>query len=83
MWVGLLAALFVVAMTRFGLVAAVGVGVAAGILTVTPVTLDTSAWYAPASMLTLATLIALAGYACYLAVGGNRLRARDLARPGA
>ena len=68
---GLLAALFVVAMTRFGLIAAVGVGVAFGILTVTPVTLDMSAWYAPASTLTLAALVALAAYACYLAVGGT------------
>ena len=69
---GLMAALFVVAMTRFGLIAAVGVGVAFGILSVTPVTLDTSAWYFPVSLLTLAALVALAGYACYLAVGRNR-----------
>jgi hypothetical protein len=75
---GLLAALFAVALMRFGLIAAAGVGVAFGILSVTPVSLDMSAWYAPASIFTLAALIALAGYACYLAVGVDLSKRQQL-----
>lgn len=56
---------------RFGLLSlAVGLYVVTT-LTIVPCTLDFSAWYVSNSALGLATVLALAGWSCYISMGGQ------------
>jgi hypothetical protein len=73
---GFLALLVVGSMMRFGLIAAVAVIAMFQLLAITPTTLDMSAWYASTSVFTLIVVVAVAGYACYLAVGSPAIGGR-------
>lgn len=68
-----LCAAMAVAMVRFGLTAVAAVWLVHRLLVLFPTSLNWSAWYAGASLLTLAAIAALSAYACYTAVGRHRL----------
>jgi predicted Ser/Thr protein kinase len=69
-----LAALLVIALTRFGLTAVASLWFVHRLLILFPTTLDTSTWYVGMSIFTLGTIVALTCYACLTAVGNNRLK---------
>jgi serine/threonine-protein kinase len=65
--------LFAVAVTRYGLVALAASLFAASALTFFPVTLNFSAWYAGIGMAPLVALLALAVFAFYTSLGGQKV----------
>ena len=81
-WIG--AAILVVALatvlftlTRFGLLAMTVMFYFFALMSF-PLTSDLTAWRAGATIVPLATMIGIAGYACYLAMAGRPLFSGDL-----
>ena len=58
-------------MMRFGFLAATPFMFAGTIIEMTPMTLDTSAWYSPYGFLALAIFVAMVLYAFHTSLGGR------------
>jgi len=74
---GVLIALSLVTLLRFGLLAFVAFGFVRDLVTDLPVTLDWQAWYATTGICTLAVVVALAGYGLVVSTGGRALPGGD------
>jgi hypothetical protein len=64
---------FVVVFTRFGVLAFAALAFVYELLTTSPITLDTSAWYFGASLTYLLVVAGLAAYGCVVSLGGRPL----------
>jgi hypothetical protein len=64
-------AMLAAAVLRWGLVTLATAMLAANLMVLVPATTDPSAWYFGATVLVLGTVVALAGWAFYSAVGGR------------
>ena len=72
-------AFFLVVLFRFGLLSILALTSASGLLTVFPLTFDTSAWYAGATVIGLGAFAAIALYAFRTSLAGRPSMAREMA----
>jgi serine/threonine-protein kinase len=68
----------VLLLTRFGLLAAAASTATAMLVSLSPLTLQTSAWYFWDGAFMAAVVLGVAGFCCYTAVGGPRLFKEEL-----
>jgi hypothetical protein len=69
----LIYATYAALLAQFGLLALAGFIFAAAMMTVLPLTLDSSLWYFPQAAIGAGVLVAGAAFCCWTATGGNRL----------
>lgn len=67
-----------IAVVRFGLIVLAVAVFTANVLLNLPFTLDSSAWYTPASICVILSIVALAGWGFYTALAGQRLFKEEL-----
>ena len=72
-WAKPVAPLGAVAMTRYGMVTWASILFVNYALSVFPVTLNFSAWYAGTGLVPLIAVLALAGFAFYTSLGGQKM----------
>lgn len=70
---GIIAALYVLALVRFGLIALLTLYWTNDLLGSLPLTIDPSAWYAGSTTFVIAAVLALAVFAFYTSLGGQRV----------
>jgi Protein kinase domain len=75
---GIAGALFVLALMRFGLITMMTLYWVSDLLSSLPLTTDLSAWYAGSSIFGMAAVLALAGFAFYTSLGGQKVFAGKL-----
>lgn len=77
---GILSALILIVATRFGLLALIASQFFLLLLSSYPMTTDFSVWYASSTMFALIAGLAVAGYATYIALAGQRVFNAELLR---